>query len=223
MAAEALTTRDVILWCKTNKYTPITSNLENTNTTASEEDDSLMHPLGFCKFCGSLREEHNDNSDDQCPQAPKGWNSKKRATAISSLTSVDLLLNTLEPGWDEQKDTENMDVDVDMDDGREPAFVGTHPNNDIEGISERVEKWALDAETMDIANERTLDWIWSVLGQLRLKSITANDMLFGKDGNLQGPTPNFDVTSAMVQRLTVGNIMAQVSSQRSPLMFPYIR
>jgi hypothetical protein len=102
-----------------------------------------------------------------------------------------------------------MDIDVDMDEGPAPRKEQVNRRNDI---SERVQDWTMDSEIMDIANERNLDWIWSVVGQLRLKSVIANDMLLAKDGNLQGPTSSFDLASAMNQRLAVGNILAQVSN-----------
>ncbi|CEI88101.1 hypothetical protein RMCBS344292_02500 [Rhizopus microsporus] len=56
-----------------------------------------------------------------------------------------------------------------------------------------------------------MDWIWSVVGQLRLKSVIANDMTLGRDGNLQGPTSDFDLPSAMEQRLLVGNLLTQAT------------
>lgn len=103
-----------------------------------------------------------------------------------------------------------MDVDIDMDDASEPVTSKEEVTrrNDI---SERVKDLTLDANIMDVANERSLDWIWSVVGQLRLKSVIANDMLLAKDGNLQGPTSSFDLSSAMNQRLVVGNILTQVN------------
>lgn len=100
-----------------------------------------------------------------------------------------------------------MDIDIDMDEGPAPIKEQVNRRNDI---LESVQDWVMDSDTMDIANERSLDWIWSVVGQLRLKSVIANDMLLAKDGNLQGPTSSFDLASAMNQRLVVGNILAQV-------------
>lgn len=102
---------------------------------------------------------------------------------------------------------DDVDVDVDMDDGLVPQKEEVSRRQDI---LERAQKWTLDNDILDVANERLLDWIWSVVGQLRLKSVIANDMLLAKDGNLQGPTSSFDLASAMKQRLVVGNILTQV-------------
>lgn len=102
---------------------------------------------------------------------------------------------------------DDMDVDIDMDEEPITTKEEVTRRNDI---SERVKRLAL--ESMDVANERSMDWIWSVVGQLRLKSVIANDMLLAKDGNLQGPTSSFDLNSAMNQRLVVGNILTQVKT-----------
>lgn len=103
-----------------------------------------------------------------------------------------------------------MDVDIDMDEEPTTTKEEVTRRNDI---SERVKHLSLDS--MDVANERSLDWMWSVVGQLRLKSVIANDMLLAKDGNLQGPTSSFDLSSAMNQRLVVGNILTQVNNNLS--------
>lgn len=102
-----------------------------------------------------------------------------------------------------------MDVDIDMDENIKPDTSRPELNR-LNDILARVKESIQKADVMDVANERSLDWIWSVMGQLRMKSVIANDMLLAKDGNLQGPTPTFDLSSAMNQRLVVGNIMTQV-------------
>ncbi|GAA5816070.1 hypothetical protein MFLAVUS_009592 [Mucor flavus] len=204
LAAEALTTKDVVLWCVKNKHTPVKSD------TIEDVIDSNLAP-GYCKFCGSVRDGHDETIDDNCPRRPKGWNSRKRNGGINSTTSVTKLLDTLERGWEEVKDSDDdMDIDIDMDEASKPntSKEDMTRRNDI---SERVKELTVNANTMDVANERSLDWIWSVVGQLRLKSVIANDMLLAKDGNLQGPTSDFDLSSAMSQRLVVGNIMAQAT------------
>lgn len=76
-------------------------------------------------------------------------------------------------------------------------------------LLENLKEWSY-GEGVNVANERAMDWIWSVVGQLRLKSVIANDMTLGRDGNLQGPTSDFDLPSAMEQRLLVGNLLTQV-------------
>ncbi|CEP11888.1 hypothetical protein [Parasitella parasitica] len=202
LAAEALSTKDVVLWCRNNKYTP------TKNATIEDARESDLPP-GYCKFCGSLRDGHDETIDDHCPRRPKGWNSSRKKGGINSTTSVSKLLNTFEPGWDQVLDSnDDLDIDVDMDDGPAPERKQV---NHRQAILERVRNCVLDADNMDVANERSLDWIWSVVGQLRLKSVIANDMLFGKDGNLQGPTSSFDLESAMEQRLVVGNILTQAT------------
>ncbi|KAI7876648.1 uncharacterized protein EV154DRAFT_429660 [Mucor mucedo] len=204
MAAEALTTKDVVLWCVKNKYTPVKSD------TIEDVVESGLKP-GYCKFCGSVRDGHDETIDDNCPRRPKGWNSRKRNGGINSTTSVSKLLSTLEQGWEDVKDSDDdMDVDIDMDEEPTTTKEEVTRRNDI---SERVKHLTLDS--MDVANERSLDWMWSVVGQLRLKSVIANDMLLAKDGNLQGPTSSFDLTSAMNQRLVVGNILTQVNNNLS--------
>lgn len=201
LAAEALTTKDAVLWCRNNKYTPIQSD------TIEDVRASDIEP-GYCKFCGSIRDGHDATVDDHCPRRPKGWNSSRKRGGINSTTSVSKLLGTLESGWDQvlsEKEDDDMDIDVDMD--HQPQHQAATRTD----LLQRIQTCALDQDAMDVAHERSLDWIWSVVGQLRLKSVIANDMLLAKDGNLQGPTASFDLAAAMKQRLVVGNILAQAT------------
>jgi hypothetical protein len=101
LAADALTTKDVVLWCVRNKYTPIKS---DTSEDATVESD--LTP-GYCKFCGSIRDGHDETIDENCPRRPKGWNSRKRNGGINSTTSVTKLLSKLENGWEEVKESGN--------------------------------------------------------------------------------------------------------------------
>lgn len=98
VAAEALTTKDVVLWCVKNKYTPVKSD------TIEDAIESGLAP-GYCKFCGSVRDGHDETIDDNCPRRPKGWNSRKRNGGINSTTSVTKLLRTFEKGWEDVKDS----------------------------------------------------------------------------------------------------------------------
>ncbi|KAL0091050.1 yeats family-domain-containing protein [Phycomyces blakesleeanus] len=212
VAATSLSTKDVIGWCKDNRHTPKKS--EMSDTTPAYEG------MGICKFCGCLRELHgqdddrNVNAEEACPRRPPGWSMRKRASGLSSVTSVSHLLNQLEPGWDIVKEAEDMDIDVDTsatqkthevlldDTERRPSPERTLLENAREvGTHER----------MNVANERYVDWIWSVVNQLRLKTVVANDIALARDGSLQGPTPSFDLNGAIDQRLEVGNIMAQAT------------
>ncbi|KAI8980462.1 hypothetical protein BDB01DRAFT_851750 [Pilobolus umbonatus] len=201
-AAESLTTKDVLVWCVENNYTPRKTNMEEHKSIPAAE-----HVFnGYCRFCGNERSSANEQADDQCPKRPKGWNQRKRNGGINSKTSVSNLLDGLEKGWD---DPDEMDVDIDVED-HAPSNVTAEDVIKRDVNLNRVKEWN-NEDMMDIPNERALDWIWSVVGQLRLKTVTANDMLLGKDGNLQGPTVNFDLISAMNQRLAVGNIMTQAT------------
>lgn len=97
LAGEALTTKDVILWCVQNKHTPVKTD------TIEDVIESDVAP-GFCKFCGCVRDGHDETIDDSCPRRPKGWNSRKRNGGINSTTSVTKLLSTLEAGWEQVKE-----------------------------------------------------------------------------------------------------------------------
>lgn len=99
LAAEALTTKDVVLWCVQNKFTPVKSDSSTTDDIAND-----LAP-GYCKFCGSIRDGHDETVDDVCPRRPKGWNSKRRNGGINSTTSVTKLLSKLESGWEEVKES----------------------------------------------------------------------------------------------------------------------
>ncbi|KAI9269379.1 hypothetical protein BY458DRAFT_436621 [Sporodiniella umbellata] len=203
MAAESLLTKEVLHWCVQNKYTP-------TKTDTQEEGVESGTVHGYCKFCGKLRDGHDDSVDDQCLQRPKGWNTRKRNGVINSITSVTHLLKKLETGWDEHKDSDELDIDVDMNEGESKAST-----EEIQRRRELIEEVKTHSYNhSNVTNERALDWIWSVVAQLRLKTITANDMTLGKDGNLQGPKADFDLSSAMEQRLMVGSLLAQVERRK---------
>lgn len=98
LAGEALTTKDVVLWCVQNKYTPVKSD------TIEDAIESDIAP-GFCKFCGSVRDGHDETIDENCHRRPKGWSNRKRNGGINSTTSVTKLLNTFDPGWEIIKDS----------------------------------------------------------------------------------------------------------------------
>ncbi|KAI8881670.1 hypothetical protein K501DRAFT_188527 [Backusella circina FSU 941] len=213
-AADAMSTKDVVLWCRKYHYTPNKSDKADEeasieSTQGKEEEGEKQISASYCKFCGGKRNRPQDTTDDQCPRKPKDWNSRKRNAGVNSTTSVNKLLNKLEKGWDEVKESvDEMDIEVDQDETL--PVTSTEEKNKIDDLLQRVKDFTFQ-DNMDVANERSIDWIWSVVGQLRLKSVIANDMLLAKDGNLQGPTSNFDLDAAMGQRLMVGNILHQVS------------
>lgn len=89
-AASALTTKDVVVWCREHGYTPQRSD-------AVEEAEPMK--LGHCKFCGCSRDSSHGLDDNNCRYKPEAWSSKKRA--LSSVTSVSKLLSQLPPGWND--------------------------------------------------------------------------------------------------------------------------
>ncbi|KAI9022955.1 hypothetical protein CLU79DRAFT_131361 [Phycomyces nitens] len=211
VAATSLSTKDVIGWCKDNRHTPKKSELSDTAPA--------FEGMGICKFCGCLRELHGRGDDrslnveEACPRRPPGWSMRKRAAGLSSVTSVSGLLNQLEPGWDVVKEAEDMDIDVDTSATQttEVSLNGAEKRPSPERTLLENAREVGTQERMNVANERYVDWIWSVMNQLRLKTVVANDMTLARDGSLQGPTPSFDLNGAIDQRLEVGNIMAQAT------------
>ncbi|KAG0168179.1 YEATS domain-containing protein 2 [Apophysomyces sp. BC1034] len=218
-AAAALSTKDVVLWCREHRHTP---NKSAINLEAEESS-------GYCKFCGCLRETHHRdygiaNADDNCPRKPKGRSIRRRVGGLSSMTSVTNLLSQLEPGWDEIKEgglylcfwkkrklmghaVDDMDIDVDA--SIKPSSSTKHASK-YDELFQRIRECSSD-EPMDVANERYVDWLWSTVGQLRLNSVVANDMVQARDGSLQSTISDVDLGTAIDQRLVVGNVMAQAT------------
>ncbi|KAF7731196.1 YEATS domain-containing protein 2 [Apophysomyces ossiformis] len=201
-AAAALSTKDVVIWCREHKYTPSKATVD-----LDTEENS-----GYCKFCGCLREVHyrdygSANADENCPRKPKGRSIRKRTGGLSSMTSVTNLLAQLDAGWDEVKEGDDMDIDVDAS-----TKSCSSANNTLKyaNLFERIREYS-SSEPLDIANERCIDWIWSTLGQLRLKGVVANDIIQTRDGSLRTTTPGVDLETSIDQRLVVGNLLAQAT------------
>lgn len=95
---------------------------------------------------------------------------------------------------------EDMDVDIDVTPTTSTA--NTAGASIIKTISDMVAD-----ETTD---EQQLDWIWSVIGQLRLRGVVANDMVTDREGNLRGSHRDFDLAAAMEQRIYTGNLISQL-------------
>ena len=91
-AADRLSTKDVVLWCRANRFTP-----QKTDADGYIEEESSATGFGYCKFCGSYRDRHG-NDDSHCPHKPSEWNPRKRA--LHAVSSVDTLLDQLPAGWD---------------------------------------------------------------------------------------------------------------------------
>lgn len=97
-----------------------------------------------------------------------------------------------------------MDIDVDVTSGPVERSERT------ENILENIREW-INSGNLESSDEAHIDWIWSVVKQLRLKGVVATDMVTGKDGVLKGPTADFDLYTACDQRLVVGTLLAKVT------------
>jgi len=105
-AADALTTKKCVLWCRENGYTP----LKSQDTSIGKPMVHNIHEeiaLGYCKFCGTLRALHvydTQVTDEACPYRPNTWTYRKRTGGVSSVTSILPLLQKLGEGWDQVKE-----------------------------------------------------------------------------------------------------------------------
>ena len=93
-----------------------------------------------------------------------------------------------------------MDVDIDV--------TPTTSTANTAGVS--IIKTICDMVADEATDEQQLDWIWSVIGQLRLRGVVANDMVTDREGNLRGPHRDFDLSTAMEQRVYTGNLISQL-------------
>ncbi|CDH50369.1 yeats domain-containing protein 2 [Lichtheimia corymbifera JMRC:FSU:9682] len=197
-AASSLTTKQVVLWCREHRYTPQRSDID-----AKEEEKAATTQtetgFGYCKFCGCLRDRHGTD-DSNCRWRPKGWATVKKR-GLSTLSSVDTLMDQLPQGWDRVSEADE-DMDVDIDVTPTTTTANTAGASIIKTISEMVADEATD--------EQQLDWVWSVIGQLRLRGVVANDIVADREGNLRGPHRDFDLAAAMEQRVYTGNLISQL-------------
>lgn len=105
-AADGLTTKKCVLWCRENGFTPAKSQATSIGKPAVHNIEEEI-ALGYCKFCGTLRALHTYDThvtDEACQYRPKGWSYRKRTGGISSVTSILPLLQKLGKGWDQVKE-----------------------------------------------------------------------------------------------------------------------
>jgi hypothetical protein len=110
-AADAMSTKDVVLWCRTYHYTPNKQDVKEEDESMEKAQEEVNQTVaGYCKFCGGKRNKPQHTTDDHCPTRPKDWNSRKRNAGLNSTTSVNRLLDKLEEGWDEVKESGNSSI-----------------------------------------------------------------------------------------------------------------
>ncbi|KAI9489881.1 hypothetical protein BDB00DRAFT_931609 [Zychaea mexicana] len=192
-AGAALSTKDVILWCRENQFTP-----QRTDINPDDQIEQDTVGFGYCKFCGCYR-GHHSTDDAHCRQRPQGWNPRKRA--LNGMSSVDTLLDKLPAGWDTISEADDMDVDI----GSETTNTGESKRTSGKALIETIRESIQQENGID---EGHVDWIWSVIAQLPLKGVVANAMIQDRDGTLRGPTRDFEIVEAMDQRLVTGSLFA---------------
>ncbi|KAI8137701.1 yeats family-domain-containing protein [Fennellomyces sp. T-0311] len=151
-AAAALSTKDVVLWCRENRFTPRRADVDDSKG----EEMASATGVGYC--------------------------------------------------WDNISEGDDMDVDIGDSGATEEGSDESKQAGQslITLIRENLEQGGL-------VDEGHVDWIWSVIAQLRLKGVIANDMIEDRDGMLRGPTRDFDIIEAMDQRLVTGNLLVQIA------------
>jgi hypothetical protein len=102
-AADGLTTKKCVIWCRANGYTPTKSEGAAIGKPVVNNIEEEL-ALGYCKFCGTLRGLHvydTHVTDDSCPHRPSTWSSRKRTGGVNSVSSILPLLQKLGSGWDQ--------------------------------------------------------------------------------------------------------------------------
>ncbi|CAO3594539.1 unnamed protein product [Absidia cylindrospora] len=159
---------------------------------------------------------------------------QKKPHHLASNTSYDTM-NTVAIDDD---DDDDLEVEVDLQHSRTfsnkntatntttpPPFIETMPTTAItsspttmmtattetdEALLHLIRQVGLDGNVDD----RALDWVWSVIAQLRLKHMIGHDITVARNGQLQFQRPiepEMNCDTAMEQRLIVGNLFVQLT------------
>ncbi|KAI8578901.1 hypothetical protein K450DRAFT_245038 [Umbelopsis ramanniana AG] len=215
-AAETLTTKKCVLWCRENEFTPIKMHDTSIGKPVVHNVQEEI-ALGYCKFCGTLRALHTYDShvsDEACQYRPKGWSYRKRTGGMNSVTNILPLLQKLGKGWDQVKEQDDMELDIDQSTlpiGDKLQTNATEPKT-LQLVEEvRTVETERIAEMPDPARERGLDWIWASVDQLRLPSVIANDIVQTRDGDIQTKDDRCTLEEAIDQRLVAGSLLYEAT------------
>ncbi|KAI8099183.1 uncharacterized protein BX664DRAFT_15336 [Halteromyces radiatus] len=202
-ACDALSTKDVIRWCREQGYTPNKKEDRTLDDNVEEEEERSKEDQGsdvqqWCRYCGSDQHLTLD-----CTRKPSGWRKKKQFVLGDQHTLSDVRL-LLEQSGLSMMETEKKDMDdvVQVDDDMESDKTCNYQD-----LLNRIRDRMMDEED----NERSLDWIWSVIAPLRLKTMVANNISMSRQGQLQMRTGEEDLMTAMDQRLVVGQLFLQLT------------
>ncbi|KAI9286197.1 hypothetical protein BC943DRAFT_359374 [Umbelopsis sp. AD052] len=215
-AAETLTTKKCVFWCRENDFTPIKTHDASIGKPVVHNVQEEI-ALGYCKFCGTLRALHTYDShvsDEACQYRPKGWSYRKRTGGMNSVTNILPLLQKLGKGWDQVKEQDDMELDIDQSTLSTGDNLKTN-STDAKALQLVEEVRTVEteriAEMPEPARERGLDWIWASVDQLRLPSVIANNIVQTRDGDIQTKDDRCTLEEAIDQRLVAGSLLYEAT------------
>jgi hypothetical protein len=221
------------------------NNINQSETTAPVAKDKEIGRV-WCRYCGS--EAHVDCPKKPTGWQKKrsvlgDQHTLSDVQALLTSLGLDVKQEPKESGGrrekrEEDEDNElDVDVDVDMDLQNDPTSSTTyhHPistpatshlpitTNETTRTSTVLQQRQalldhLRESAMETGDERTLDWMWSVIAQLRLKGMIGNELSLSRhSGQLHFQRPDvpsvMDLDAAMDQRLVVGQLFVQVNKE----------
>ncbi|CAO3651052.1 unnamed protein product [Cunninghamella blakesleeana] len=221
-ASDALTTKDVLRWCRNNGHTPLSE-----NATEGKALSLISHPINyFCKFCGL-----NSHLTMQCSRKPEGW--KKRSISLAdqqTLSNVNILFEKL--GWEpslyrptnhvyikgeqiEGGDEEDM-IYIDVEDRKmvnNSNLSTAKINQQMKEIFAFFKETTIES-TLSLNDTKTLDWVWMIINQLQIKSILQNERSLSKMNDSLQKFSHYTVNTVpsthIKQQLITGTILTQV-------------
>lgn len=219
------------------------NNINNQPETTAPSDKDKEKGHMWCRYCGS--EAHVDCPKKPTGWQKKrsvlgDQHTLSDVKALLTSLGLDVKQEPKDSGGrrgkreeDEDNDVD-VDVDVDMDLQNDATSSTTyhHPistpatshlpitTNETTRTSaillqRQVLLSRLRESAMETGDERTLDWMWSVIAQLRLKGMIGNELSLSRhSGQLHFQRPDvpsvMDLDAAMDQRLVVGQLFVQV-------------
>ncbi|KAI8333172.1 hypothetical protein BC941DRAFT_504951 [Chlamydoabsidia padenii] len=243
-ASDTLGTKEVIHWCRAQGYTPLNNDNSSETSKILDNNDKEENSRIWCRYCGSAMHTDCPSKPTGWKQKRAVLGDQHTLSDVQTLlTSLGLDLEQQQSKKREdrrekrtkEEDDEELDVDVDIQHDSTTsathhhltctpapshlpatAIGTTRTSTILHQHQELLDYLKESASELTTGDERTLDWMWSVIAQLRLKGMIGNELsLSRQSGQLHFQRPNvpsvMDLTTAMDQRLVVGQLFVQIT------------
>ncbi|CAG8457423.1 16589_t:CDS:10 [Acaulospora morrowiae] len=229
-AAVSVTTKQVISWCRDKGYTPLDRDSTYSNSITNDIASSShlfekIHPTTtapiiptWCKCCGCPESWHETSISNstknvavpllpyKCKRRPHFLDTKK--TRLRSLTIAQDFLGELvevDQVGEEAINIEDIATDRPFNNS---SHLNGMPSIDSKKDVKEFGDW-YKTDMTDVSDPQGIDWIWSVIDQLKLSGVMATKLICDSGGKVL--VENGDANIAIKQRLETGNLIFQLT------------